>query len=828
MSIYKINSTDYQAVTVHTRPSRTYSSSSSGVTGSIYVFPRRSKIEKEFTPADEKLDGWYNDASLESNFNTLVAAVGTPGVTDIFGAVDDFLSSVNSQEISPRKKKVLEIKRVTPNPFTDVDDSISPNYIKKLVVKENLSEHYKSVYPSANWAFCNYNSINFFSSSEVLDSSALVYPNEENNTTPHDGYTNGVYSLSGAFSFDFYINPRYKNLDDTGEFKAGTILHLSSSYALSLVTGSLKDYNGLPLGYRLVLQLSHSADIPPSLAVTGSYPNDLVFFSEDNSLERNNWHHVVVRWGTSTVNQGTGSFVIDSIERGTFFIPSGTVAPLLYPDDLINPGSPDALFVGNYYEGSNTGNDKLRKFFTNAAAESYGVAELDSSTSQVEPTVYTLQHPLKAELHDLSIKRYFVSDLDISLSGSTGPDVVDQSFAFYLPPFFVEETPIRKKTSWAGSGVPQTLRSNESGTTAEPFNIMLSFGADGHYINLENYVNDFAASNIPRILGLTFQLIPSPVDTTSATDQMYEQPEVRKRNLTILPCDDGNFYPNYGALSSQTLTSSFSDDAGIFVPGLVNMGSMLLPNETNTSIEDYSSAFLQSTISFSPSYMSSQPDVALESYLLELSAAVANNEPLENIIALQKTAPLFIPGKTKDKSSNSVTIFDLSNLYYGMRISPGTLQITDTSVTGSGGVIGTTLKDDGQGTLYRADSDTKQCTWNAVGTVFYEEGIVVVKNPHLNFFGKDQFEVSFKGEQNMHVLRFDVVAPANQLISSSNPTYKDLPSTLNPNEYDSKFVYISGINFHDDNLNVVMKTQLAQPVMKRFSDKYGFKVKYDW
>ena len=173
-------------------------------------------------------------------------------------------------------------------------------------------------------------------------------------------------------------------------------------------------------------------------------------------------------------------------------------------------------------------------------------------------------------------------------------------------------------------------------------------------------------------------------------------------------------------------------------------------------------------------------------------------------------------------------MFDISNLFYGLRIMPGSFSISDSSLSGSGGSIGITLKDNGQGTLYRSDSNTDTCTWNSVGTIFYNEGIVVIKSPHLYFFGKDGFDVTFKGEQNIHVLRFDVTAPSNHINSSSNPTFIDTPSTLRENEYDTKFVYITGINFHDDNLNVIMKTQLAQPIMKRHSDKIAFKVKYDF
>ena len=47
MSIFKVNQTDFQSVTIATNPSRHYSSSSSGVTGSVFVFARGSDIEKE-------------------------------------------------------------------------------------------------------------------------------------------------------------------------------------------------------------------------------------------------------------------------------------------------------------------------------------------------------------------------------------------------------------------------------------------------------------------------------------------------------------------------------------------------------------------------------------------------------------------------------------------------------------------------------------------------------------------------------------------------------------------------------------------------------------
>jgi hypothetical protein len=54
-----------------------------------------------------------------------------------------------------------------------------------------------------------------------------------------------------------------------------------------------------------------------------------------------------------------------------------------------------------------------------------------------------------------------------------------------------------------------------------------------------------------------------------------------------------------------------------------------------------------------------------------------------------------------------------------------------------------------------------------------------------------------------------------------------VPPSSFPNDPDKQFVYISNINLHDENFNVIMKTQLAQPIMKREGDRISFKLKYD-
>jgi hypothetical protein len=364
----------------------------------------------------------------------------------------------------------------------------------------------------------------------------------------------------------------------------------------------------------------------------------------------------------------------------------------------------------------------------------------------------------------------------------------------------------------------------------------MSFGVGGHYINTENFLKDFASSHFPRQLFLTASTVA--IDSNpgkTANEILYSQPAVRKRNLLILPCDDGNFYPNYDLLKKESYQFAYLDDLEINSGGafidlkkLQSESSTLLPVDTVDKSFEQIDADENYQIADQIGFYYQKPtggsNGAFEKYKDNLTKTLSATEFQE----LQFEAPTATIYKTRDSSSNQVVFFDISNLYYGTRILPRSFTITDSAMSGSGGSIGITIKDDGNGTLYRADSLTPQCEWNSVGTIFYNEGILAIKSPHLYFFGANQYEMSFKGEQNLHVLRLEAIAPVNHLNSSSNPTYKPLPSSLQANESDKNYVYVSGINFHDDNLNVIMKTQLAQPIMKRHSEKLLFKVKYDF
>lgn len=829
MTFLKIGQSDLETFSITTNPIRTYTSSStSGTTGSVYVFPRRSSIEKELNQLSAFLDATKSDNDINISLKNLqsvakVARLSSASASGSFySAANDYMSLVDQQSISPRKQKYIDINRITPTvEFTQ-------NTVKKLLIKDILMKHYRTMFPTSQWAYTNYHSLNFFTASSVPTSSALLYPNLPDSRT-HSGYAVGQYIPSGAFSFDFYINPRYKQDQRDTTFKAGTILHMSSCFALSLITGSLKDENGKAAAFRLQLQLSHSADVLPSLATpSSSGVNSLTFLSSDNALLHNKWHHVVVRWGTDLINNGTGSFVIDQVERGTFVIPSSTIAPRSFT----TKSDPSVLVIGNFYEGVNSGSSSQSYFFATNPATRDGLEVLDSTPSVEEPTSYSFNHPLNAEIHDLAIKRKYMSNLDIQESSSIGPSFIDDELvAFYLPPFFVQDSPFRSFVGTYG-GIPQTPFFEIDGTTDDPFNVAISFGVAGHYVNLENFVRDFGSNVFPRLHHLTMSVITNTSQIRSANEFIYDQERAVKRNLTVLPCDDGNFSPSFDLLLSESRQTNYVDDMGLSLPGMISLANMVATSSAlfgttfNTDYKSTSEAnsFVDELIGYTPEQPGLSPGKAVLSFKRYINSLVSSGtfDP-----GVQDRAPLTVYQRTLDNSSNQITIFDISKLFYGDRIKPGSIILSDSDLSGSASTISITLKDDGFGNIYRANVENA-ATWNSVGNVFYDEGLILIKSPHLNFFGKQQYSLEFRGERNVHVLRVDVLANANMLNSSSNPSYQSLPPTQYTTDSEERYVYITNINLHDENLNVVAKANLAQPFMKRDGSKVMFKIRVDY
>jgi hypothetical protein len=775
MSIQKVTADDFETFTLVTNPRRTYVSSSvNGVTGSVNLFARRSEIQKEIYPLSLFSASLYNDQNLDELRKDILSLTSS----NITSSIETYLNAVNAQQTSARLNQKLEIIRFDP-PFR-----FNSNTGRKLTVINTLMPYYRTKYPTANFSYTNYHCLNFYSASNVPTGSVYLYPNpfrEDDNSITQ-------YGFSGSFSFDFWIKPKYSSVN--GKYQPGTIMHLTNSYALSLVSGSARDINGNTSGFRILLQLSSSADIAPDAITPGTY----AIFSNDNSIPINEWSHVTVRWGGPSYNYGTGSFIINGVQQGLFVITAsmavGVTGSGIKPD-------PYVMAVGNYYQGSNYGTDSLSWFFSHPVAYREGLYELETDPSQEQPIRYSFNYPLKAEVHELKLYDKYLNNSEIESLSTKGPEL-ETNLRFYLPPFFTEESPYRRFDGMQG-GIPVTPFFGKDGTTYQPFATDMAFGCGGHFINLENYVRDFATGRYPRLLNLTssFYNQTTPV-ALSANAYLYSTGSNIKRQYSILPNDNGKFYPNFNLLRPLS-GSTFVDDLGIYTPGLISLRNMI----TGTF----------------------PADVLVEQN--SIGAALAGGNNPEDFGSVPGTS-LTIYNRTKDGTSNQIVFFDISNMFYGNRINPGTFVMTDSDLSGSSGSVGLVIKDDLYGNLYRADVTGSCATWASIGNIFYDEGIILLKMPQLYFFGSKQYYIEFQGIQNIHVLTVNAYARPLQLISSSYAAYQTGSIDDVSNNTDDSYVFISNVLLHDDNLNVIGRTSVAQPILKRSGDKFLFKIKMDY
>ncbi len=813
MAIIRLTNDNFERLELLANPMRTFASSSSGVTGSVALFAdAASGSIKDLEPTFGDAPSFVSDNQIDLVRNQILETA-QGGSTNIEDALSGYLDLVHNLPDPVRSSKRQEVIRFTPGV------TFEENFLRKRTVKEILYPYYKNVYPTAQWAYTNYNCLNFVTGGNLPTDSVLIYPAGTGTVALEDF---NPLAPSNAFTFDFYINPRYTTPNPGDAYTPGTILHMSSCYALSLVTGSSIAPDGKPDGFRLLLQLSSSANVRPSkctiignTATTAETGEDssFIYASSDNSLKRNRWHHVAVRWGGPFVNSGTGSFVIDGTENFTFGINSSSIMQASSSGTALL--DPDALFVGNFYEGNNYGANAIGLFFNPLAARQEGVLNFNDNYPEDDPAVFNFTHALNAEVHDLKIFSKYRFDHEITATSEKGSSLTSD-LMFYVPPFFIKDSRQRN--------VLQTPFFDARGSTEDPFNVALSFGVNGMCVNLENFTKDFVTNQFPRLLTLTASRIDSQVQIPrTANYLLYESGSARKRNLTITPCDNGLFFPNFDLLKTPPVMG-VTGAVGAAVDVALYSGSF-----DDRFVDDFGNS--------NYSWVSLKNMVATSSLLP--GSIPTRSEPSGSLLSsLQGATPedpgvatgsiLTVLQRTHDPSSNEVVFFDASNIFYGDKIKPGTLIVEDLAVTGSSGRMTFKLRDDTFGNLYRADSLSKHATWASVGNVFYEEGIIVIKTPHMPLFGKDSFRVTFSGERYVYMLEVMIPATTSLFSSSTNPTYQELAPSDYTNETAKKFTYLTGINLHDNNFNVIGRANFAQPIIKRDEDRIVVRLRMDF
>lgn len=833
MSIVRIDPEDIERYELLANPRVYFASSSSGITGSLALFADGSATLKDVHPSPGLYTNpksqtpsifasayAFNDGGIEGVRGAALTKAHSYTGSPIISELENYMQAVNEMTGSTKFSKSQEVIRFEPSTKLD------RNFIKKKIIRDSLFPYYRKSYPKCGWNYTNYHSLHFVTCSNYPSDSVIIYPAGTGTIALED---QNALAPSSSFTFDFYLNPRYAQEVPGTSYTAGTIFHMSSCYAISLITGSGVGIDGRASTFRLLLQLSQSAEIPPSRCkISGntvtapglSTDPGFLFVSDDNSLALNSWHHVGVRWGGASVNGGTGSFVIDGAHCGDFVITSQSCMQAVAPNGTAL-SDPDALFIGNFFEGRNAGADVIAGYFNSTAAANEGVTPFGgpNDDGMSDPEDAQFNHPLNAEIHDLKIFQTYKNDSELATSAVKGYSFVtssvsmtgSQDLIFYVPPFFTKNVPPRQ--------VMQTPFQSTGTVTDDPFNVSLSFGVSGHDINLENFMTEFVRGTHPRLLNLTSSEISvTTTDANTANYFLFSEPSIRKRNVTVLPCDNGKFFPNFQMLLTGGATKA---EPGNGLDRFVNdFGSLDLSIIKLTDLVSTASLLKVSTPNDD---FTNSPDSLLFPVLISAVSPSGQIEP-----GVSQGQFLTVLQNTGDPSSNEVVFFDISNMFYGDRIKPGSVILRDLAVTGSGGRVRITLRDDGHGNIYRGDAITAHPKWSSVGNIIYEEGIIVIKSPNLPLFGSDSWEISFEGERYIQVYEVNVPAPKSMVNSSSNPTYKPMIPTDYPSENADSFVYITGVQLHDEKLNVVGRATLAQPVVKRDSDRVVLRLRMDY
>lgn len=829
MSIIKLQPENFQTYRLIANPKKVFhSKSNGGITGSVALIADASSVLKNYpAPNLEPESGFEILNGFPAFFEALHAGAFQPGVLD--DAIErsfidreivtqQYMNFVNALPQDKSHSKRQEVLRSKPGVRLD------KNFGRKRTIKDALFPYYRYKYENLEWAYTNYNCLNFFLSDNTPAETALIYP-----AGTGSGGVNH-YAPSSSFSFDFYVKPKVDLSKTPGsEYTPGTILHMSSCYAISLVSGSSRGPDGLADKFRILFQLSQSADIPPKSFVLDSTSAsspvgdpEFSFVTADNCLNRNEWHHISVRWGGTSINAGSGSIKVDGKDKSEFVIPSASVMHAISN----RPGfdDPNAVFVGNYYEGGNTGGQTIGRYFNPSVAERDGLTRFGHE-GNVDPHPVKLEHPLSAEIHDIKIFKTYKSDEEVEVLRKTGITSLPSDLIFFVPPYFTQEG--------RGRQIPQTPFFTTSGSSNDPFNVALSFGVGGLELNLENYCREFVQKEYPRFFNMTSSIISSTVfqEGLTSNDILYASGSSVNRLYGILPCDNGKFLPSFNLLQTGTFNKTrFVDDFGIERLDLVNLENMV----STSSLPEG----LRSLESVPPRTFTKVGDIVIEGAIEgdETLVPYGTGSFIFPLMGASPEDPSVDPGsiltvlqRTGDPSSNEIVIFDSSNILYGDRIRPGSLILEDTSPFATSGSFALTLRDNANGSIYRSDTPLSGCAnWPSVGNVIYEEGLIVLKSPHLSLFGSEEFKITFEGERSIYVFEVSIPLLENMHNSSSNPQYKKLRPTPHFNETAEDFTYITGVQLHDNNLNVVGRANLSQPYIKREEDRVVIKLRMDY
>lgn len=294
-----------------------------------------------------------------------------------------------------------------------------------------------------------------------------------------------------------------------------------------------------------------------------------------------------------------------------------------------------------------------------------------------------------------------------------------------------------------------------------------------------------------------------------------------------------SFYESASKIKNISLSNFFNEELNSYI----NDNDLVKVRETSLSRRiDGSNDIrnVETLLNTNSSFYKTHSNPAQRSFYSSYDNAVSNSRIYDyknigednNIVYKKIMMPLW---QTEEEFvENCSTMFFVSNQLFNKKIKRESLTLKDVDIMMSSG-LEVNFKDSKLGTIYRNDSLTEPAKWNSSGNILYNEGIISIMHPSLYNFGKTNFELRAKSHTNINVFELNLPAHSGETNLSKNISYNnELRMDDTAFNSDESFVYITDIDLHDENLNIIASAKLAKPFAKKNSDNILFRLKMDF
>ena len=595
-------------------------------------------------------------------------------------------------------------------------------------------------------------------------------------------YDNGsnVYSLDNTdgFTIDCWIKPSPLQTD------IGTIVHLEGNYALTLEPHAGSMIDGVPQYYRVSWHWGVNADHSIAAATPDVSSNYL--------LRQGQWHRITIRW-SQDFNNGKFDVWIDN---------ALDVEDTSYSPAVITSKN-TVLTIGCWNEDSTNNTRTVLDAYAETQGQVWHSGTASSTFNDGKTLGTALQ--LNSMLGSLSCYNTALTQLEIREENeSQSIDSERYLWRFTWQYNSSDDVKTWKKRYFVGDGDQPNLdlfyKEGLVGllATETSRNVPYSVNA-GHItgmplIHVHGFCEEKIQNQYPVITGY---------------------PEISNIN-------DANAYPEYDGMTPT------SDKINYFIDHWQKWGWLRSMNTLfSHSDEPYQRLGIIEYSGDNIGDLSSEKSLAHfyddEKYTLsdEILAAASVNNP-NGVMKQENYATEAIKGSLSDSDflPPFSIIINIPVVYYGMRIKKRSLvlQWTDDNTGKSYQLV------DRAGILYHGMPGMN----NKVGHIDYEDGLICIFSPLLATACLDNFSIAFDGEKDLNVMQFDLQMGKRSGTVSSNKSFQALYPSSEANDNEKGVIGVSDVYIHDENLNILAKAKLANPILKRANDSFLFRLRLDF